>query len=37
MQMHHIVLPEPLNLEDPVEVIVTPRGECYIEAAIAAR
>ena len=36
LQQHHLVLPEDLDLTEPVECIVTPRGEVYIEACISA-
>ena len=35
LRVHHIVLPEPLDLRQPALCVVTPRGECYIQAAIA--
>lgn len=34
-QAHHIVVPEALDLRQAPHVLVTPRGECYVEAAIA--
>ncbi|PSC74883.1 (1-3)-beta-glucanase [Micractinium conductrix] len=34
LRRHHVCLPAAIDLEEPVECVVTPRGECYIEAAL---